>query len=54
LIELNKEKYIPVYHQKNYPDLTKMKKGYFPDIVDVNNVDKYKNKNKSEYKKISH
>ena len=29
-----------------------MKKGYFPDIVDVNNVDKYKNKNKSEYKKM--
>jgi len=51
-LELNKEKYIPVYHQKNYPDLTKMKRGYFPDIVDVNNVDKYKNKNKSEYKKM--
>ena len=47
-IEKNKEKYIPVYHQKKYPDLTEMKKTYFPDIIDVNNI----NKESHEYKKI--
>ena len=41
-IEMNQEKYIPIYYQKKYPDLTEMKKGYFSDIVDVNNIDKYK------------
>ena len=47
-IEINQEKYIPVYHKKQYPDLTKMKKTYFPDIIDLNSI----NKDKHEYKKI--
>jgi hypothetical protein len=46
---MNKEKYIPIYHQKNYPDLTEMKKTYFPDIVDLNAV----NKKKHGYKQIT-
>ena len=48
-IDLNKEKYIPVYHQKKYPNLTEMKKTYFPEIIDINNPNK---KNKHEYKNI--
>ena len=48
-IEINREKYIPLYHRKQYPDLTKMKKTYFPDIIDLNDINK---DNKHEYKKI--
>ena len=48
-MEINKEKYIPLYHQKNYPDLTEMKKTFFPDIIDTNNTNK---NNRHEYKKI--
>ena len=48
-IELNKEKYMPLYHQNKYPDLTEMKKTYFPDIIDINNT---KKNNRHEYKKI--
>ena len=47
-IECNREKYIPVYLQKQYPDYTEMKKTYFPDIIDLNS----NNKDKHEYKKI--
>ena len=47
-LEMNQEKYIPVYHQKKYPNLTEMKKAYFPEIIDVNNI----NKEKHEYKQI--
>ena len=48
-IELNKEKYMPLYNQNKYPDLTEMKKTYFPDIIDINNT---KKNNRHEYKKI--
>ena len=51
-IEMNQEKYIPIYHQKNYPDLTKMKKGFFSDIVDINNIDKYKKGKKKIISKL--
>ena len=47
-IECNQEKYLPIYHQNNYPDYTEMKKTYFPDIIDINSI----NKDKHEYKKI--
>ena len=47
-IECNQEKYLPLYHQNNYPDYTEMKKTYFPDIIDINAI----NKDKHEYKKI--
>ena len=47
-IECNQEKYLPLYHQNNYPDYTEMKKTYFPDIIDINSI----NKDKHEYKKI--
>ena len=47
-IECNREKYVPVYHQKKYPEYTEMKKTYFPDIIDFNSIDK----DKHEYNKI--
>ena len=47
-IECNREKYVPAYHQKKYPEYTEMKKTYFPDIIDLNSIDKHKH----EYNKI--
>ena len=46
---MNREKYIPIYYQKNYPNLSEMKKTYFPDIIDLNNI----NKKKHGYKQIT-
>ena len=48
-IEGNKEKYIPVYHQQNFPNYTEVKKTYFPDIINLNNINK---DNSHQYKKI--
>ena len=45
---MNKKKYIPIYHRNNYPNMTELKKTYFPEILDMNNI----NKDKNEYKQI--
>ena len=48
-IKLNKEKYIPIYYNKNYPNMTQMKETFFPDIIELNNTERiFKNNKKSK------
>lgn len=48
-IELNKEKYIPIYYNKNYPNMTQLKETFFPDIIELNNTERnFKNNKKSK------
>ena len=35
-IQLNKEKYIPIYYMNKYPNMTEIKETYFPEIVELN------------------
>ena len=56
-IDLNKEKYIPIYYRNNHPNTTQIKEIYFPEIVEVNkilnNTNRIPIKNKSRKKILS-
>ena len=52
-LQMNKEKYIPIYYTKNFPNMTQIKETYFPEIIELNNTDKIFNKNKKNKKILS-
>ena len=52
-LQQNREKYIPIYHTRKYPNLTKIKKSYFPGIVGLNNTDYNLQEEKSPKSKIA-
>ena len=51
--EMNKEKYIPIYYRKNYPNMTQYKETFFPEIIELNNTNKFLKKNKKPIKMLS-
>ena len=44
-LELNKQKYIPIYYQQNFPNRTQLNETYFPDIIELNKTDNTFQKN---------
>ena len=52
-LQMNKKKYIPIYYQKKFPNLTQIKETYFPDIVELNKTDNIFQKNKKAKKILS-
>ena len=52
-LQMNKKKYIPIYYQKKFPNLTQIKETYFPEIVELNKTDNIFQKNKKAKKILS-
>ena len=52
-LQMNKKKYIPIYYQRNFPDMTQINETYFPEIIELNKTDNNLQTNKNPKKILS-